>query len=68
MPICARRVRVPTLGGRCGKRLMTNGVAIDLAAVILANAYVRDVLAKEDASEGQKRMAVRTAILLARPA
>ncbi|ACL55873.1 hypothetical protein [Methylobacterium nodulans] len=53
----------PTLG----MRLIAEGIALDLAAVVLAHPYVREVLARESAPEAQRRMAVRTAILLARP-
>ncbi|ACA17307.1 conserved hypothetical protein [Methylobacterium sp. 4-46] len=49
-----------------GLRLIAEGVAVDLAAVIPANAYAREVLALTNALEAQRRMAVRTAILLAR--
>ena len=49
-----------------GPREITEGITLDLAAVMLANAYAREVLALMDALEAQKRMAVRTAILLAR--
>ncbi|WP_018264045.1 hypothetical protein [Methylobacterium sp. WSM2598] len=51
-----------------GMRLIAEGVALDLAAVMLTNPYAREVLARAGATEGQKQMAVRTAILLARPA
>ncbi|WP_018261866.1 hypothetical protein [Methylobacterium sp. WSM2598] len=51
-----------------GMRLIAKGVALDLAAVVLANPYAREVLARAEAAKAQKQMAVRTAILLARPA
>ncbi|TGD93708.1 hypothetical protein [Methylobacterium nonmethylotrophicum] len=38
---------------------------LDVAAAVLANAYSTEVLAREDGSPGQRRTAVRTAILLA---
>lgn len=41
---------------------------MDLAAVMLADPYAREVLARENAPEAQQRIAVRTAIRLARPA
>ncbi|WP_083786598.1 hypothetical protein [Methylobacterium nodulans] len=53
---------------RPGLRLITEGVALDLAAVMLADPYAREVLARENAPEAQQRIAVRTAIRLARPA
>ncbi|ACL58380.1 conserved hypothetical protein [Methylobacterium nodulans ORS 2060] len=45
-------------------RLIAEGVALDVAAVVLAHPYVRDVLARENAPEAQRCVAVRTAILL----
>ncbi|WP_018261401.1 hypothetical protein [Methylobacterium sp. WSM2598] len=51
-----------------GMRFIAGGVALNLAAVVLANPYAREVLARAGTPEAQKRMAVRTAILLARPA
>ncbi|ACL61172.1 hypothetical protein [Methylobacterium nodulans] len=51
-----------------GMRLIAEGVALDLAAVVLAHPYARAVLAWENATEAQRRIVVRTAILLARPA
>ncbi|ACL57225.1 hypothetical protein [Methylobacterium nodulans] len=50
-----------------GMRLIAEGVALCLAAVVLTQPYAREVLAWEKATEAQRRMAVRTAILLARP-
>ncbi|WP_083786459.1 hypothetical protein [Methylobacterium nodulans] len=47
-----------------GMRLIAEGVALDVAAVVLAHPYVRDVLARENAPEAQRCVAVRTAILL----
>ncbi|ACL58822.1 hypothetical protein [Methylobacterium nodulans] len=49
-----------------GMRLITEGVALDLTAVVLGHPYVREVLARENAPEAQRRNAERTAILLAR--
>ncbi|WP_407519531.1 hypothetical protein [Methylobacterium oryzisoli] len=51
-----------------GPRAIADGIALDLAAVMPANAYAREVPALTDALEAQRRMAGRTAILLARPA
>ncbi|ACL55862.1 hypothetical protein [Methylobacterium nodulans] len=48
-----------------GIRLIAEGVGLDVAAVVLARPYAREVLAWENAPEAQRRMAVRTAILLA---
>ncbi len=50
-----------------GTRTIAEGIAIDVCAILLASPYARKVLADPDASEAQMRMAVRTAILLARP-
>jgi hypothetical protein len=50
-----------------GARPLADGIAIDVCAVMAANPYAREVLAARDTSEAQMRMAVRTAILLARP-
>ncbi|ACL61196.1 hypothetical protein Mnod_6414 [Methylobacterium nodulans ORS 2060] len=51
-----------------GMRLIAEGIALDFAAVVLAHPYAREVLARENAPEAQQRIAVRTAIRLARPA
>ncbi|MGY2052200.1 hypothetical protein [Methylobacterium sp. JK268] len=50
-----------------GPRTIAEGVTLDPAAVMLSNPYARETLAREGAPQGQRRMAVRTAILLARP-
>lgn len=44
-----------------------DGKHIDVAAAVLAQPYTIEVLVREDATPMQKRQAVRTAILLARP-
>ena len=41
------------------------GARLDVAVAVLANAYSKEVLAREDGSPGQRRNAVKTAILLA---
>ncbi|WP_018260551.1 hypothetical protein [Methylobacterium sp. WSM2598] len=51
-----------------GPRQLADGLVIDVCAVMEANPHARAVLAARDSSEAQMRMAVRTAILLARPA
>jgi hypothetical protein len=51
-----------------GARPLAEGILIDTCAIMAANPYAREVLAASDTSEAQMRMAVRTAILLARPA
>ncbi|WP_043748720.1 hypothetical protein [Methylobacterium nodulans] len=53
--------------GACRWAGSAASVALDLAAVMLAHLYAREVLARENAPEAQRRMVVRTAILLARP-
>lgn len=50
-----------------GARLLAEGIAVDVCAIMAANPHAREVLAARDTSEAQMRMAVRTAILLARP-
>ncbi len=39
--------------------------SIDVAAAVLAHAYAVEVLARQDGTPGQRRNAVRTAVLLA---
>ncbi|ACA18336.1 hypothetical protein M446_3970 [Methylobacterium sp. 4-46] len=51
-----------------GARPLAEGIAIDVCAVIAANPHAREVLAARASSEAEMRMAVRTAIMLARPA
>ncbi|KMO33303.1 hypothetical protein VQ02_21135 [Methylobacterium variabile] len=41
------------------------GKSLDVAAAVLANTYSTEVLAREDGTPGQRRQAVKTAILLA---
>ncbi|MFE1599764.1 hypothetical protein [Methylobacterium sp. ID0610] len=50
-----------------GESLLAEGIAIDVCAIMAANPHAREVLAMRGSSEDQMRMAVRTAILLARP-
>ncbi|GJD64031.1 hypothetical protein [Methylobacterium frigidaeris] len=50
-----------------GPRPLSQGLAIDVCAIMEANPHAREVLALRDATEAQMRMAVRTAILLAAP-
>ncbi|ACA16341.1 hypothetical protein M446_1859 [Methylobacterium sp. 4-46] len=51
-----------------GARPLAEGIAIDVCAIMAANPHAREVLAARNSSEAQMRVAVRTAILLARPA
>ncbi|TGD94023.1 hypothetical protein [Methylobacterium nonmethylotrophicum] len=50
-----------------GPRRLSQGLAIDVCAIMAANPHAREVLAQRDTTEAQMRMAVRTAILLAAP-
>jgi hypothetical protein len=47
-------------------RLAVAGSEVDVASAILTSPYAVDVLAQEDATAGQRRTAIRTAVLLAR--
>ncbi|GJD96326.1 hypothetical protein [Methylobacterium iners] len=47
--------------------LMGHGYALDLHAAVAASPFALGVLATPDAKPASKRIAVRTAILLARP-
>ncbi|WP_407523707.1 hypothetical protein [Methylobacterium oryzisoli] len=49
-----------------GPREIAEGISLDIAAAVLASPYATEILAREDAPEGRRRMAVRTTILLAR--
>ena len=49
-----------------GPRSVAEGVIFDIAAAVLASPYATEILAREGAPEAQRRMVVRTAILLAR--
>lgn len=49
-----------------GPRAIADGITLDIAAAVLASPYATEILAREDAPEPRRRMAVRTAILLAR--
>ncbi|MFE1601657.1 hypothetical protein [Methylobacterium sp. ID0610] len=51
-----------------GTRLIAKGVAIDIAAAVTSHEYASDILSDPDISARARRMVVRTAILLARPA
>ncbi len=48
-----------------GLHQLAEGIVIDVSAIMLANPYAREILADPNSSEGQMRMAVKTAILLA---
>ncbi|MBY0295655.1 MAG: hypothetical protein K2X71_06400 [Methylobacterium sp.] len=50
-----------------GPRKIADGISLDIAAAVLASPYATEILAREGAPEAQRRMAVRTAILLALP-
>ncbi|WP_407530432.1 hypothetical protein [Methylobacterium oryzisoli] len=47
-------------------RSIAVGVSLDVAAAVLANRWITDMLADEERSEAVRHTAVRTAILLAR--
>ena len=49
-----------------GPHEIADGISLDIAAAVLASPYATEILAREGAPEAQRRMAVRTAILLAR--
>lgn len=49
-----------------GPQEIAPGLTLDIAAAVLASPYATEILAREGAPEAQRRMAVRTAILLAR--
>ncbi|ACA21206.1 hypothetical protein M446_6973 (plasmid) [Methylobacterium sp. 4-46] len=51
-----------------GPRPLAEDIAIDVCAIMAASSHAREVLAARGSSEAEMRMAVRTAILLARPA
>ncbi len=44
---------------------IADGITLDMATAALASPYATEILAREDSPEGRRRMAVRTAILLA---
>ncbi|MBY0296832.1 MAG: hypothetical protein K2X71_12455 [Methylobacterium sp.] len=52
----------------CQVREIADGISLDIAAAVLASPYATEILAREGAPDAQRRMAVRTAILLALPA
>jgi hypothetical protein len=49
-----------------GLRRIADGIAVDIAVAVRVSSYARALLAPENAPEAQRRVAVRTAILLAR--
>lgn len=55
-----------TAGLQLQAREIADGITLDIAAAVLASPYAIEILAREGAPEAQRRMAVRTAILLAR--
>jgi hypothetical protein len=49
-----------------GQSEIAEGVRLDIGAAVLESPYATEILAREGAPEAQRRMAVRTAILLAK--